>query len=81
MIQRAYTIQAVVGRHTPHKFAYVNPLSEFTTLEFVSSKPALMEVRREKQGFESGESRQVELFVPPQIKAGAIEEAFLYVND
>jgi len=33
-------------------------------LEFVSSRPALMEVRREKQGFEAGETRQIELMVP-----------------
>ena len=71
----------VTGKHTPYKFQYVNPLSEFTMLEFVSSKPALMEVRMERQGFEANESKYIELFVPPMIKAGATEEVIMYVND
>lgn len=81
MVQRSYPIQTSAGKVTPYKFAYANPLGEFTTLEFVSSKPALMEVRREKQGFEAHESRHVELLVPAQPRAGAIEEVILYVND
>lgn len=40
-----------------------------------------MEVRRERQGFESNESKSVELFIPPQSKAGSVEEVILYVND
>ena len=81
LIQRAYQVTVAAGRHTPFIFAYVNPLGEAVTLEFVSSKPALMEVRRERQFFESRESTTVELFLPPQAKAGAAEEAILYVND
>lgn len=81
LVLRAYQIPVVVGRHTPYKFPYVNPLTEFTMLEFVSSKPALMEVRMERQGFEANESKHIELFVPPMIKAGATEEVIIYVND
>jgi len=42
-----------MGRHTPYKFPYTNPLSEFVTIEFVSSKSNIMEVRNEKIPFES----------------------------
>ena len=66
VIQRAYRIETVAGRHTPYKFPYANPLSQFSMLEFVSSRPALMEVRRERQGFEASETRQIELMVPAQ---------------
>lgn len=81
LIQRAYQIIVAPGRHTPHKFEYVNPLTEAVTLEFVSSKPALMEVRRDRQVFQAGETKTVEVFVPPQSKPGAVEEAIMYVND
>lgn len=81
LVQRAYQIPVVTGKHTPYKFQYVNPISEFTMLEFVSSKPALMEVRVERQGFEANENKYIELFVPPMIKAGATEEVIMYVND
>lgn len=52
-LQKAYQIQTMVGRHTPYRLPYTNPLSEFVTIEFVSSKPHLMEVRRERVPFES----------------------------
>lgn len=81
MVQRAYQIPVVVGRHTPYKFPFANPLSQFVMLEFVSSKPAIMEVRMERQSFEANESKHVELFVPPLIKAGQTEEVIMYVND
>jgi hypothetical protein len=71
----------VTGRHTPYKFAFVNPLNEFAMIEFVSSKPSLMELRHEKQGFDAHEIRHVELFIPPQSKAGTTEEVLLYIND
>ena len=70
LVQRAYRIEVLAGRHTPYKFQYVNPLSEFAMLTFVSSQPSLLELRREKQGFEANESRLIELFIPPQSKAG-----------
>lgn len=81
LVQRAYQVPVVAGRHTPYKFPYVNPLSEFAMLEFVSSKPALMEMRVERQGFEANESRHIELFVPPMAKGGVTEEVILYIND
>jgi hypothetical protein len=49
-------------------------------LEFGSSKPQLMEVRREKQGFDANESKNVDIYIAPQLKA-CQEEVFLYVND
>ena len=64
-MQKVLQIQTTVGRHTPYKFPYTNPLSQFVTLEFVSSKPHIMEVRREKQSFEANESKGVELYIPP----------------
>ena len=45
LIKDVQQIPAVVGKHTPYKFTFMNPLSEFALLEFVSSKPAIMEVR------------------------------------
>jgi hypothetical protein len=48
VVQRAYRIETTAGRHTPYKFPYTNPMSGFSMIEFVSSKPTLMEVRREK---------------------------------
>jgi hypothetical protein len=83
VVQRAYRIDSVAGRHTPYKFPYSNPLSSFVMLEFVSSKPTLMEVRREKQGFEANVTRQIELMVPAQLTpANGTEEheVLLYVN-
>ena len=81
LIQRSYQIQTYVGKHMPYKFQYVNPLSEFVTLEFVSSNSAIMEVREEKLAFETHESKNIELFVPPKSKAGSTEEVILYIND
>lgn len=53
-----------MGRHTPYKFPYTNPLSEFVTIEFVSSKSNVMEVRNEKIPFESQETKHINLFIP-----------------
>jgi hypothetical protein len=54
-------------------------------LEFISSNNGLMEVRREKQGFEANENKLIELLVPaqPQPKNGISEESevMIYVND
>ena len=50
------------------------------TLEFVSSKPAIMSVRREKQSFEARETKQIDLYFPPQSKATQ-NEIVLYIND
>ena len=81
LVSRAYQIQTTKGVPTPHKFQFANPLNEFVMLEFVSSKPALMEVRRQNQGFEAHESRPVELLIPPQMKGGQVEEVILHIND
>ena len=51
------------------------------TLEFVSSKPSVMEVRREKQSFEQQETKHIDLYIPPAKKAGLQEEVILYIND
>ena len=83
VVQRAYRIKAVSGRHTPYKFPYTNPASQFSMIEFVSSKPSLMEVRRERQGFEGNETRQVELMVPAQPEPTTEreeQEVLLYIN-
>lgn len=40
-------------------------MGEFVTVEFVSSKPRMLEVRREKVSFEANENKMVELYVPP----------------
>ena len=82
VIQRAYRIETVAGRHTPYKFAYVNPCAQFSMIEFVSSRPGLMEVRRERQGFEANETRQVELMIPaqPEPQGKDEQEVLLYIN-
>ena len=49
-------------------------------LQFVSSQPSLLELRREKQGFEANESRPIELLIPPQSKAGTTAEVMIYIN-
>ena len=54
-------------------------MPEFLVLEFVSSKPSVMEVRREKQSFEANETKNVDLYVPPR-KQGS-EDVILYIND
>lgn len=81
LVKRVETINVVAGKHTPKIFTFTNPLDEFVMLEFVSSKPSLMEVRREKQGFDAHQSLPIELFIPPMAKAGVVEEVILYVND
>ena len=50
-------------------------------LEFVSSKPGLMEVRREKQSFEANETRQIDLMIPIQVKSSQEQEVMLYINE
>jgi len=80
LLQRAMQVQAMVGRHTPFKFNYTNPLPEFVTVQFGSSKSHLMEVRNERMAFEANETKPVELYLAPQGRAGK-EEVFLYIND
>lgn len=50
-------------------------------LELASSKSANLELKSEKQGFEAHESRDIDFLVPPQNRAGVIEEVLVYIND
>jgi len=80
MLQKQYEVHLVVGRHQPYKLPYTSQLGQEAIFEFVSSRPNLMQVRREKENFQTNETKSVDLVFPAQRQRG-VEEAFLYVNE
>ena len=68
-LQRALQVETKVGVHTPCTFEFQNPMADFVTLEIVSSRPSLLEVRREKLSFEAQERKSIELYIAPQKRA------------
>ena len=66
MNKNEYEIEVLRGSHCIKKFQFTNIINEENSLEFVSSKPSLLQIRSENgtYNFKPHEKKEIEIYLP-----------------